>query len=118
MKRVVIKDNVFETKIEVYLCTRQQFNNIARRRGWKEEDESDTTGSMQSHYGEGQSRYVVWVSSQANNSEMLNIVAHELVHLTMRRFKDMNVQVNLKNDEVFAYFYASILQRIMKKLST
>lgn len=116
MIKAIIKEKIFATKAEIYLCTMNEFNKVAEKKGYASEGEDDTTGLHQVVYKKDDTLHVIWVNSKTKRTDRLNILAHEMVHLVMKRFKRIAVPIGPKNEETFAYFYASMLAEAAKKI--
>ena|SRR3990167_4565197 len=114
MRAIKLKDDIFETEVVVYLSTMKEFNRMAKRKGFVPEDEEDTTGQHQVHFKGKATKHIIWVSSKSKNR--INILAHEMIHMAMKRFKHLNIPINLANQETFAYFYGAMLGQAVKKL--
>lgn len=116
MKVIRIKEDVFSTKVQIFVCSMKKFNELAERNGFAPEGDEDTTGTHQVHYKGGSSTHIIWIKGEASKEEKIDILAHEMIHLVMKRFKNLQVPIGPKNEETFAYFYASMFTKALYKL--
>ena len=116
MKTFKLKDSTYQTNITVLYGTLADYNKYVGRRGLQEEKEEDTTGMHVFYTTKIDNYHLIWVSTKEPRIKMINTLAHELIHLVMKRFTYIGIPINKKNDEAFAYFYASLLEQAIKKL--
>ena len=116
MRTFKLKDSIYKTHITIFIGSLADYNKRLCQFNLKEQQDDEVKGEFQRFSLNNKGYYWVFVRGGQSRSETINTLAHELVHLVMCRFDDCSVPISRKNDEVFAYFYASLLEQAINKI--
>jgi len=60
-------------------------------------------------------RYVIWVKKLDRSVKWLTVLSHEVVHFTFAVFDRKEIEISVKNDEIFAHYFEYVYKTILDK---
>lgn len=129
MKTAKIIDEVYCCKLIVIVCKdyedfRKYFHRYYKARGkdiipseyeegvageyWVKNHNRDKEKYSQTH--------MIWLRDFKKKPHEIAILSHELMHYVAHVMGDKGLELSPKTDEAYAYYYESMLRRILEKL--
>ena len=113
MIRFIVKDELFDNKINVIIGPIEDYRKFVKRK-WKDTDTTKPTENTGAAFVEYYCKnYILWF----NGIPKPSVFVHETFHATITILSNLGIPCTAENSEVGAYYVSWLLDQIQIKLS-
>lgn len=109
---ITIKDDIYFRSFHLFIGSRKDFLTLLLQLNIKVYNKDiDAIKVSKGMMFFDENKEFIWISKKR-----IDYISHELTHHCQLVFKLINTKINFKNDEIFAYYYQYIFNKVLKSL--
>ena len=108
-----IMDDIYRSHISLYVGDYKEFNKLIIKWGYEKSIDLATSHQCGKFIADDERAIkIIWIKNKNKKSDLM----HELIHFCFSTFKTRGIPITEEIDEVFAYYYQYMWNKISNKL--